>query len=40
MFCSAPDCFHQTYKPTSDGSVAAITAGGRLHNATKFGKTE
>jgi hypothetical protein len=30
----------QTYKPTSDGSVAAITAGGRLHTAAKFGTTE
>ena len=30
----------QTYKPTSDGSVAARTAGGGLHRATKFGTTE
>jgi len=30
----------QTYKPTSDGSVAAITAGGRLHRAAKFGTNE
>jgi hypothetical protein len=27
----------QTYKPTSDGSVAARTAGGELHRASKFG---
>jgi hypothetical protein len=30
----------QTYKPTSDGSVAARTAGGELHEAAKFGTIE
>ena len=29
----------RTYKPTSDGSVAAITAGGELHRAANFGIT-
>ena len=29
----------QTYKPTSDGSVAATTAGGELQREAKFGIT-
>jgi hypothetical protein len=37
-FC-APFCLTH-YKPTSDGSVAARTAGGELQRAAKFGTTE
>jgi hypothetical protein len=45
--CSACECefashlysLPQTYKPTSDGSVAAITAGGELHERAEFGIT-
>jgi hypothetical protein len=39
FFAAHQIVFLQTYKPTSDGSVAALTAGGRLHIATKSGKT-